>query len=55
LGNPSSSGGQNDARYAYFPQRQRLAILQNGRLSVYDTLDHHIQGVQQQQETPWDR
>jgi hypothetical protein len=49
LGNPSSSGGQNDARYAYFPQRQRLAILQNGRLAVYDTLNHHIQGVQQQQ------
>ncbi len=49
LGNPSSSGGQNDARYAYFPQRQRLAILQNGRLTVYDTLNHHIQGVQQQQ------
>src|ERR1044071_7847136 len=26
LGSPSSSGGQNDARYAYFPQTRRLAI-----------------------------
>src|SRR5258708_3371245 len=26
LGNPRSSGGQNDARYAYFPHARRLAI-----------------------------
>ena len=49
LGNPSSSGGQNDARYAVFPQKQRLAISRNGQVSVYDTLDHQIGGVQQQQ------
>jgi hypothetical protein len=49
LGNPSSSGGQNDARYAYFPQLQRLAIDRNGQLAIYDTLDHQIGGVQQQQ------
>ncbi len=49
LGAPSSSGGQNDARYAYFPDTRRLAILENGQLSVYDTLDHRIGGVQQQQ------
>jgi len=49
LGNPSSSGGQNDARYAYFPQARRLAISRNGQISVYDTLDHQIGGVQQQQ------
>jgi hypothetical protein len=49
LGSPSSSGGQNDGRYAYFPNTRRLAILENGRLSIYDTLDHHIGGVQQQQ------
>jgi hypothetical protein len=49
LGNPSSSGGQNDARYAYFPHARRLAISQNGRTTVYDTLDHQIGGVQQQQ------
>lgn len=49
LGQPSSSGGQNDARYAYFPSTQRLAILRDGRLTVYNTLDHNIGGVQQQQ------
>ncbi len=49
LGNPSSTGGQNDSRYAYFPQTRRLAISRNGQISVYDTLDHQIGGVQQQQ------
>ncbi|MGA7119299.1 MAG: SHOCT domain-containing protein [Polyangiaceae bacterium] len=49
LGNPASSGGQNDARYAYFPHCQRLAIDRNGQVTVYDTLDHRIGGVQQQQ------
>jgi hypothetical protein len=49
LGNPSSSGGQNDSRYAYFPQRQRLAIDRGGRIAIYNTLDHQIGGVQQQQ------
>ncbi|HKO52964.1 MAG TPA: SHOCT domain-containing protein [Polyangiaceae bacterium] len=49
LGSPSSSGGQNDSRYAYFPQAQRLAIDRGGRVTVYNTLDHHIGGVQQQQ------
>ncbi len=52
LGNPSSSGGQNDSRYAYFPGTQRLAILRGGQLTVYDTLDHSIGGVQQQQGGP---
>jgi hypothetical protein len=49
LGTPSSSGGQNDARYAYFPQSQRLAILHNGKIKLYNTLNHQIGGVQQQQ------
>jgi hypothetical protein len=49
LGSPSSSGGQNDARYAYFPQAQRLAIDRAGQVTIYDTLDHQIGGVQQQQ------
>ncbi len=52
LGSPSSSGGQNDARHAYFPQARRLAILSNGKTFVYDTLDHQIGGVQQQQGGP---
>jgi hypothetical protein len=49
LGSPSSSGGQNDSRYAYFPQSQRLAIDRGGHVTLYNTLDHHIGGVQQQQ------
>jgi hypothetical protein len=49
LGIPSSSGGQNDSQYAYFPGPRRLAVRESGRLAVYDTLDHQIGGVQQQQ------
>jgi hypothetical protein len=49
LGQPSSSGGQNDARYAYFPNARRLAVSRGGQVTVYDTLDHQIGGVQQQQ------
>lgn len=49
LGHPSSTGQQNDIRYAIFPAARRLAIDIAGRLSVYDTLDHHIGGVSQQQ------
>ena len=49
LGSPSSSGGQNDLRYADFPQTHRLAVQHAGVLQIYDTLDHQIGGVQQQQ------
>jgi len=52
LGSPSSSGGQNDSRYAYFPSAQRLAIDRAGQVTLYDTLDHQIGGVQQQQGGP---
>jgi hypothetical protein len=49
LGTPSSSGGQNDMRYAYFPATRRLALQRAGVTTIYDTLDHQIGGVQQQQ------
>lgn len=49
LGQPSSSGGQNDAQYAYFPGPRRLALSRGGNVTVYDTLDHQVGGVQQQQ------
>ncbi len=49
LGRPASSGAQNDLRYAYFPAARRLAIQQNGRMALYDTSDHRIFGVSQQQ------
>jgi hypothetical protein len=51
LGMPGSSGGQNSMRYAYFPQTRRLAIDENGQVSIYDTLDHRIGGVSQQQSS----
>ena len=49
LGTPSSRGAQNDVRYAYFANARRLAIEAHGRVTVYDTLDHQIGGVSQQQ------
>jgi hypothetical protein len=49
LGAPSSSGSQNNIRYAYFSSARRLAIEINGRLTIYDTLDHQIGGISQQQ------
>jgi hypothetical protein len=49
LGVPSSSGAQNNARYAIFPNTRRLAIQVDGVTRVFDTGDHNIGGVQQQQ------
>jgi hypothetical protein len=46
---PNSTGAQNGVRYAYFAQARRLAIEANGRVTVYDTLDHQIGGFSQQQ------
>ena len=49
LGFPNASGGQNNIRYAYFAGPRRLAVELNGRVTIYDTLDHQIGGVSQQQ------
>ncbi len=49
LGTPSSTGAQNDMRYAIFPERRRLVVEVAGRLQVFDTADHRISGVSQQQ------
>ncbi|QDC08920.1 SHOCT domain-containing protein [Oceanicola sp. D3] len=49
LGAPSSQGAQNNMRYAVFPATRRLAIELNGKVEVYDTADHQISGVGQQQ------
>jgi Short C-terminal domain len=48
LGTPGTTGSQNDARYAYFPETRRLVIQSGGRTAVYDTGDHRIGGVAQQ-------
>src|SRR4029079_5602560 len=49
LGVPSAVGGQNTVRSAIFPSTRRLAIQIDGVTKVFDTGDHHIGGVQQQQ------
>ena len=47
LGMPLSSGNQNNTRYAIFPGR--LAVEVSGQITIYDTLDHQISGISQQQ------
>ncbi|MEL6476359.1 MAG: SHOCT domain-containing protein [Pseudomonadota bacterium] len=56
LGMPSATGGQNQARYAYFPQARRLAFDHgDGRpLVLLDTGEHQIGGFSQQQSGPGD-
>jgi hypothetical protein len=49
LGQPSSAGSQNDLRYAFFAATHRLAIGKGGHVTLYDTGDHLISGVSQQQ------
>jgi hypothetical protein len=49
LGVPASVGAQNDLRYAWFPGTRRLAVQYGGRVRVFDTGDHSIGGVSQQQ------
>ena len=49
LGNPSTAGGQDDLKYAYFADRRRLAVSRAGRVVVYDTADREITGVAQHQ------
>jgi len=49
LGLPAASGAQNAMRYAYFPAQRRLAIVVHEDFRLYDTLDHQVSGVSQQQ------
>jgi hypothetical protein len=48
-GRPAASGGQNSIRYAYFPRPRRLVVERDGKRTVYDTADHDITGVSQDQ------
>ena len=50
LDNPSSSGAQNGVRYAWFPQQRRLAVEREGEVRLYDTAEHRIGGIAQQQQ-----
>jgi hypothetical protein len=49
LGNPAATGAQNDMRYAYFPEKRRVALERGGRVEVLDTGEHFISGFGQQQ------
>ncbi|MGJ8760412.1 MAG: SHOCT domain-containing protein [Polaribacter sp.] len=49
LGFPNSTGSQNGTSYAIFNDIHRLAIQENGKVTVFDTLDNNIGGVGQQQ------
>ncbi|WP_147676068.1 SHOCT domain-containing protein [Algibacter pacificus] len=49
LGFPNSTGSQNGTSYAIFSNIGRLAIQQNGKVTVFDTLDNQIGGIGQQQ------
>lgn len=49
MGHPNSAGSQNGMRYAYFARARRLAIEHGGAVALYDTQDHEIAGVSQQQ------
>jgi hypothetical protein len=49
LGHASSSGSQNDVRYAFFADKHRLLIEDHGSLRIYDSGDHQINGASQQQ------
>ena len=44
LGRPAAVGGQNDLRYAVFPETRRLVIDDRGTMSTYDTGNHQISG-----------
>lgn len=47
LGDPASTGAQNGLRYAYFPDRRRLAVDAGSGIALYDTGEHRITGVSQ--------
>jgi hypothetical protein len=51
LGQPNSSGAQNGVRYAFFGATHRLAIERDGKLEIYDSGNHEINGVSQQQSS----
>jgi len=49
FGSPTSSGSQNNLKYAYFGPVRRLVIEEDGKRTIYDTKHHQITGIAQQQ------
>lgn len=50
LGVADASGAQGDSRYAIFTDKRRIAVANGGDVTVYDTGEHRIDGVSQQQD-----
>jgi len=48
-GEATAAGQQNDLKYAFFAEKRRLLIQRGESVTVYDTGDHRIVGVSQQQ------
>ena len=46
---PAATGGQNDFRYAYFPEENALVVERRGETITYDTSGHDLHGFGQQQ------
>ncbi|WP_459556024.1 SHOCT domain-containing protein [Lacunimicrobium album] len=49
IGSPNATGSQNNVKYAYFANTNRLAVKTGSEVWVYDTLNHNIGGFGQQQ------
>ena len=49
LGQPSTTGSQDDLKYAYFADQRRLAVSRASKITLYDTGSHQITGAAQQQ------
>ncbi|HET7313403.1 SHOCT domain-containing protein [Salinisphaera sp.] len=50
LGTPSATGSQGGLHYAWFAERRRLVLIQHGRMRIFDTGDHRVSGIAQQQD-----
>jgi hypothetical protein len=50
LGQPGSTGGQNQLSYAYFPEKQRVAVRDGETVSIFDSSGHAVRGFSQQQQ-----
>lgn len=54
LGRAAATGAQNGMRYACFPDSHRVAVEQAGKVTLYDSGEHRISGVSQQQSQSQD-
>ncbi|TCR68248.1 hypothetical protein [Bosea sp. BK604] len=49
LGSLAATGSQNNLRYGFFPEARKLVIVEGLNRTIYETGDHIISGVSQQQ------